>query len=202
MFKLESIKCKNCGSGLVVELNDLVTYCTSCGSGFEIENGELQPVEVNFAAAAVRSDGEMVYKPFWLVRTDVEITKRKASGGFFDKMFGDKPQMKFSLNFYIPAFDCDVETMKFLAQTFTAQNPAKSPQKYNAKLTGFVYGKEDAKKLCEFILISFEAEKSDTIKEFEFTISYNSYEILGIPFYKNANGTMTDGMYGKTYNIR
>ena len=202
MFKLESIKCKSCGSGLVVELNDLVTYCTSCGSGFEIVNGELQPLEVNFAKAAILREGDMIYKPFWLLRTDVDITKREASEGFFDKMFGDKPQLRFSLNFYIPAFECDVETMKYLAQTFTSQNPAASPQKFNSKLTGFIYGRDDAKKLCEFILISFEAEKKDTIKEFEFTINYNAYEILGIPFYRNENGTMTDGIYGKTYSVR
>lgn len=65
-FKLEAIKCKNCGSGLMVEVNDFVTYCTNCGSGFEIVEGTLQPIEVNFANAAIRDEGEMVYKPFAL----------------------------------------------------------------------------------------------------------------------------------------
>lgn len=202
MFKLEAIKCKNCGSGLMVDINDAITYCSNCGSGFELVDGEMQPIEINFAAAAMRPDGEMIYKPFWFVRANVDITKREASGGFLGKMFGNKPQMQFSMNFYIPAFDCDIETLKNLAQIYTSQNPVASPQKYNTKLTGFAYGKEDAKKLCEFILISFEAEKKDTIKEFEFTIKYNSFEILGIPFYRNSDGRLTDGIFGNTYNIR
>ena len=43
-FKLTAIHCKNCGSGLVVDLNDYATYCGSCGSGFEIVDGELFPI--------------------------------------------------------------------------------------------------------------------------------------------------------------
>jgi hypothetical protein len=195
-FKLVAVKCKNCGSGLVVEVNDNITYCTSCGSGFEIIDGELQPIEINFAAAAIRDEGEMVYKPFWLVKTDVNILERNASGAFLKNLFGGNSSSSGSINFYIPAFFCPLETMKNLATQFTAKNPAASPQKYNVKLTGFAYGKEDAKKLSEFILISLEAEKSDTMKTFRFNMKFNSLEILGIPFYKKPNGRFRDAMLG------
>jgi len=196
-FKLEAIHCKNCGSGLVVELNDYVTYCSSCGSGFEITENGLIPIEVNFAAPALRAEGEVIYKPFWLVKTHVEIFNRDASGGFMSNIFGGSGKATSGdINFYIPAFYCSLEAMKYLAQTFTMKNPVASPQKYNTKITGFAYGKEDAKKLSEFILISIEAEKKDMMKKFEYRIDYKSLEVLGIPFYKQDSGKMKDAVLG------
>jgi hypothetical protein len=199
-FKLEAIKCKNCGSGLVVEINDYVTYCGSCGSGFEIVNGELQPIEINFSATAIPGNSEVVYKPFWLMKTNVEILERTAAGGFMKNLFGGSSATSGEITFYIPAFYCTLDNLKKIASTFTQKNPVASPQKYNSKLTGFAYGKEDAKKLAEFLLISFEAEKSDTMKTFRYNITYNSCEILGIPFYKESNGKLKDAVLGIEIN--
>lgn len=195
-FKLEAIKCKNCGSGLVVEINDNVTYCGSCGSGFEIVNGELQPIEINFAATAIPGNSEVIYKPFWIIRTDVEILERTAAGGFIKNLFGGSSATSGSIVFYIPAFYCKLDSLKNLASAFTQKNPVASPQKYNAKLIGFAYGKEDAKKLAEFLLISFEAEKSDMMKTFRYNLRFNSFEILGIPFYKIGDGKLKDAVLG------
>jgi hypothetical protein len=139
----------------------------------------------------------VIYKPFWLVKTHVEILNRDASGGFMSNIFGGSGKATSGdINFYIPAFYCSLEAMKYLAQTFTMKNPVASPQKYNTKITGFAYGKEDAKKLSEFILISIEAEKKDMMKKFEYRIDYKSLEVLGIPFYKQDSGKMKDAVLG------
>jgi len=196
-FKLEAVKCKNCGSGLVIEVNDNIVYCSSCGSGFEIVGGELTPININFAAAAVRAEGEMIYKPFWLLKVKVDILERKAKGEFLKNLFGGSGEMTSGdVTFYIPAFYCHLDTMKNLATQFTLRHPVSSPQKYNVKLVGFAYGKEDAKKLTEFILISLEAEKGDTMKSFKYELKYDSMEILGIPFYKLNNGRVKDAVLG------
>lgn len=195
-FKLEAIKCKNCGSGLVVEINDYITYCGNCGSGFELVNGELQPIEVNFSSVAIPGNAEVIYKPFWLMKTNVEILERTAAGGFMKNLFGGSNETKGPLTFYIPAFYCSLDNLKKLASEFTKKNPVASPQKFNTKLTGFAYGKEDAKKLARFIFISFEAEKSDTMKTLRFSIDFNSCEILGIPFYKETGGKLKDAVLG------
>ncbi|MBP9191078.1 MAG: hypothetical protein KBF96_00855 [Ignavibacteria bacterium] len=198
-FKLEAVKCKQCGSGLVVEVNDNIVYCTSCGSGFEIINGEMTPIEINFAAAAIRGEGEVVYKPFWLLRTNLNIMERNASGNFLKNIFGgSNDNTSGEILFYIPAFYCSLDVMKNLATEFTIKNPVASPQKYNVKLTGFAYGKEDAKKLAEFILISMEAEKSDVMKDFNYKMDFTSFEIVGIPFYNTGNGQMKDALLGLT----
>ncbi|MBS1493540.1 MAG: hypothetical protein JST55_08515 [Bacteroidetes bacterium] len=196
-FKLVAIKCKSCDSGLVVSLNDNITYCQSCGSGWEIIDGELHPIEINFAAAAMRGDGELVYKPFWLVTANINILERESSGGFFSNLFGgSKEQTSGTIKFYIPAFTCELEKMKNLALAFTSSNPVASPQKFNTRLVGFNYGKEDAKKLAEFLLITIEAEKSDTIKTFRYDMNFEKLEILGIPFYRLPNNKMKDALMG------
>ncbi len=196
-FKLEAVKCRSCGSGLIIEVNDNIVYCSSCGSGFEIVDGELTPIEINFAAPAIRSEGEMIYKPFWLLKIKVDIIERKAKGEFLKNLFGGSGEMTSGdITFYIPAFYCSLDTMKKLATEFTRRHPVASPQKYNVKLVGFAYGKEDAKKLSEFILISLEAEKGDTIKSFKYDMRFDSMEILGIPFYKLLNGKFKDAVLG------
>ncbi|HCA42227.1 MAG TPA: hypothetical protein DEP28_03125 [Bacteroidetes bacterium] len=196
-FKLVAVKCKNCDSGLVVEVNDNITYCTSCGSGFEIIDGELIPIEINFASPAMRGNGEPVYRPFWLLKTTVTILERNASGNFFKNLFGsNNPTGSGSVMFYIPAFYCSLDNMKVLAQEFTMKNPVASPQKFNTKLVGFAYGKEDAKKLAEFVLISMEAEKSDMMKTFKYNIDFHSLEIIGIPFYKISENRYKDAILG------
>ncbi|HAY33853.1 MAG TPA: hypothetical protein PK536_07870 [Ignavibacteria bacterium] len=196
-FKLEAVVCKSCGSGLSVEMNDNIVYCTSCGNGFEEINGEMKNIEINFANAAFRSEGELIYKPFWLLNTTITILERKATGSFLKNLFGGSGEFTGGdILFYIPAFYCNIESMEELSKQFTIKNPVASPQKYNSKLTGFAYGKEDAKKLAEFILISLEAEKSDVIKNFRYEMKVNSYSILGIPFYDNKSGMLKDAVLG------
>lgn len=201
-FRLEAVKCKNCGSGLVVEMNDNIVYCSSCGSGFEILQEGLIPIEINFAAPAIRSEGEMIYKPFWLLKTTLNILERKASGAFLKNLFGGSDESTSgNITFYIPAFYCSLDTLRNIATQYTLKNPVASPQKYNVSLKGFDYGKQDAKKLSEFLLISFEAEKSDVMKNFRYDLIFNSMEILGIPFYNLGSGRFKDAVLGTEIQI-
>jgi len=191
-FTLQALKCNNCGSGLTVEVNDFITYCVSCGSGFDFEDGEMKSIEINFASAAIAGEGEVIYKPFWYLKTYVRILERKTSG----ILFGRNTNSECDLTFYIPAFYCELNSFKNISRAFTVKNPVASPQKYNAKLTGFAYGKEDAKKFAEFMLISLEAEKSDMMQEFRYEIDYKSTEILGIPCHKQSDGSLRDAILG------
>ncbi|CAN5547861.1 hypothetical protein BH10BAC5_BH10BAC5_08980 [soil metagenome] len=196
-FVLEAVKCKNCGSGLMVEVNDNITYCTNCGSGFEIEEGVLNPIEINFASPAIRSEGEIIYKPFWFITASIAVLERTADGGFLKSIFNKTDGSgNAQIKFYIPGFYLPVNKMKQIALAFTAANPVASPQKYNSPLVGFTYSKNDAKKFCEFVLISMEAEKSDTMKTFKYNIDYNEISILGMPFYKHSNGSLKDAVLG------
>jgi uncharacterized protein (DUF2164 family) len=196
-FKLIALKCKKCDSGLTVEVNDNVVYCSSCGSGFEIIDGELVPMEINFAKPLISGQGEMVYKPFWLLKTNLKILSRDSSGGWLSNIFGgNSNKTEGEVLFYVPAFWMTIDSVKNIGSMFTQRNPVTSPQKYNVKMTGVNFSKEDAKKLAEFIFLSIEAEKSDTLKNIQYEMEVKFYEMLGIPFYRLPNGGLKDAVLG------
>jgi hypothetical protein len=195
-FKLIAVKCKSCDSGLTVEMNDNIVYCASCGNGWEIVNDELVPIEIGFAKPLVQGQGELVYKGFWLVDAYVRIHSRDSSGGWISSLFGGSNKTEGDVKFYVPAFWMPIESAKQIGVTFTTKNAVPSPEKYNVKLTGFSYTKEDAKKIAEFIFLSIEAEKNDTVRNINYTIDVKSYKVLGVPFYKQPNGRLRDAVTG------
>lgn len=198
-FKIVAVKCKSCDSGLTAEINDNVVYCSSCGNGWEIVDDQLVPLEINFAAPLIQGQGDLTYKPFWLVDTYLKILSRDATGGWTSTLFGgggSSNQTEGNVLFYVPAFWMTIESVKNIGGTFTTKNPVASPQKYNVKMTGFNFNKDDAKKIAEFIFLSIEAEKSDTMRNIDYDMKVNSIRVLGIPFYKQANGKFKDAVLG------
>jgi hypothetical protein len=195
-FKLIAFKCPSCDSGLAVEINDNVVYCSSCGNGYEITDDKLVPIEVNFAKPLIQGTGDIVYKPFWLVNAFVKINSRDSSGGFISNLFGSSGKTEGDILFYVPAFWMTIESAKIIGGQFTTKNPVASPQKYNVKMTGFNFSKDDAKKITEFIFLSIEAEKSDTIRNIDYNINTKTIQVLGIPFYKQPNGRLKDAVLG------
>jgi hypothetical protein len=196
-FKLVAIKCIKCDSGLTVEVNDSVVYCSSCGNGYEILNDKLVPIEINFAKALLAGNGETVYKPFWLLRTHLKILSRDSSGGWLSNIFGGNTnKTEGDVVFYVPGFWMTIDSVKNIGCTFTQKNPVASPQKYNVKMTGMNFSKEDARKLADFIFLSIEAEKSDMLKNIQYQMDVKSTEILGIPFYRLPDGKLQDAVLG------
>ncbi|MGB9696144.1 MAG: hypothetical protein ACP5P3_00330 [Ignavibacteria bacterium] len=195
-IQISVIKCANCGSTLNVEVNDEITYCISCGSGFELVDGKLYPIEVNFISPIKPQEGELIYKPFWKLETNVNIIERDAGGGVKKVFSGVTSKGGGILNFVIPAFDCSIEALKKLSMYYTFQNPTLFPQKFSVSLKGFSYSRDDARKLAEFTLISFEAEKSDTVRSLKYEIKFLNDSILGIPFYLLQNKTLIDAVSG------
>jgi hypothetical protein len=63
-------------------------------------------------------------------------------------------------------------------------------------MTGFNFSKDDARKIAEFIFLSIEAEKSDTLKDIKYDLDVKSIQVLGIPFYKQPNGKLKDAVLG------
>ena len=138
----------------------------------------------------------MIYKPFWTLNTYVKILSRNSSGGWVSNLFGGSNKTEGDILFYVPAFWMTIESVKSIGGTFTLKNPVASPQKYNVKMTGFNFSKYDAGKIAEFIFLSIEAEKSDTLKDIKYDIDVKSIQVLGIPFYKQSNGKLKDAVLG------
>jgi hypothetical protein len=197
-LRLVALKCQKCGSLLNADTKDVVFYCGNCDSGFELinEKDELVPVNIDFAIPNKKINAEMVYHPFWVFDANVKINSRDAAGsitGLIMNIFGK--EAKNVGKFYIPAFETSLENIRKLGLEFTKGQPEFEVLK-KGKLKGCIYSSKDAMKFADFIFLSIEAGKSDTLRSISYDLGLSSPKVIAIPFYKLSDSGFTDGIMG------
>ncbi len=202
-FTLLLLDCKNCGAPLAGEAEDVVFYCTACRSGFRYDPaapGHLAPVEVGFVATPHRAaDG---YSPFWVLPARVEILDRDASGltaafsGLVNFFTGTDAAAEASgeRHFVLPAFPLPIPEAVDLALRYTREFPALD-ELLGERLTGGVYGRSDARKLAEYVLLASEVEESDTLKDLDYVLETGEPRLLGVPWVGDR-GLRRDAVFG------
>jgi|GEM_PF-450017 len=196
-FRLVTLDCPQCGAPLAGEDEDLVFYCTACYSGFRVpESGDepegveaatddrLVPVEVSFLASPAEAPD--LHLPFWLLPARVEILQRKGTGGSFRGLLNfftgrDAAAVPGDGTFAIPAFRAPLARVMELALRYTFEMP-DTGELPRERLTGGSQTVADARKLAEFVLISSEAAKPDTLTELEYRLQFGASRLLGVPF--------------------
>jgi len=203
-FSLLLLDCKNCGAPLAGEAADVVFYCTACRSGFRydpVAPGHLAPVEVAFVATPHRAaDG---YAPFWVLPAGVQILNREAAGlaatfngllNFFTGADADARSHDGQRSFVLPAFPLPIPEAVDLALRYTREFPTLD-ELLGERLTGGVYGREDARKLAEYVLLASEVEQSDTLRDLEYVLSAGEPRLLGVPWVRDR-GLRRDAIFG------
>lgn len=199
-LRLITLKCEKCGSLLNADPKDVVYYCGHCGTGYELisEKDELVPMNIDFAVSKKPVDAAVVYLPFWVFDADIQIGSRDSSGsvtGFLKKALGGNDSERTVDKFYVPAFDAPLENIKKLGLEFTKHQPDLETIKKD-RITGGICSSRDAEKLADFIFLSSEAEKPDTLKHISYTMGLSNKRVVGIPFYKTSEKGLTDGILG------
>ncbi len=166
------------------EGREVVFRCTNCGSGYAIVNGELGEVKVSYCAPNFREAVRTIeHYPFWLLRARVNIRSRSASGGFFSAIFGKDGVTEGRISFYVPAFDAPLETLKKLGMLLTRGGFSyATAEAEGAELRGCVHSEQFARGFADFILLSMEAEKGDTLRAIDYDIEFEESEVLAVPF--------------------
>jgi hypothetical protein len=207
-FELVVLSCPQCGANLAAEGEDVVFYCTSCRSGFRFDPASprgLAPV----APAFVACPDQVVagYAPFWLLPAKVAILERQASGaaaalsglvGFFLGGREETGSLPGEGTFAVPAHDLPLEAVTRLAIRFTTElgrSPRFADELPAERLTGGLYGVEDAEKLAHYALIASEADKPDTLKDLRYTLDFGEPRLLGVPWVER-NGKRVDALFG------
>lgn len=159
--------------------------------------GELKEVPVKFASAKIVEPGrETQYYPFWVLRAEVSITSRSATGGFFSSIFG-KEGTGGQVSFYIPGFDAPLEVLKKLSMDLTRGQPTYEAVEGRGKpLKGCVHSEQFAKGFADFVFLSMEAEKPDKMKSISYSIKFLGAEVLAVPF-ASMNGKRKDLLTGR-----
>lgn len=197
-LRLVELDCASCGAPLAAEGHDVVYYCTACYNGYllDTEADRLLAVEVSFVGApAVAAERHL---PFWLLPAEVELLDRQASGGGFGRLLslftggggdGSGPR-----SFVIPAYDTPLARMVALAARYTASFPTLG-ERLGERLTGGCFGPADAEKLAHYVLITAEADKSDTLKDLSYELRFGEPRLLGVPFARRGRD-LVDGLFG------
>jgi hypothetical protein len=207
-FELVPLSCPQCGAGLAAEAEDVVFYCTACRSGFRFAPGaprNLERVEAGFVAAPAAEVAGWV--PFWLLPARVTVHERSASGGLgrltglVSFFLGDRQSTGSDPGegtFAIPAHHLPLDRTAALAMRFTEElgrSPRFADPLPAERLTGGVYGVDDAQKLAHYTLIASEAEKPDTLKDFRYTIDFGPPRLLGVPWVR-VGERRVDAVFG------
>jgi len=66
------------------------------------------------------------------------------------------------------------------------------------KLKGCSYSSKDAMKIADFIFLSMEAAKSDTLRSILYDLGLSTPKVIAIPFYKLSGSGLKDGIMGIT----
>lgn len=196
-LKILPLKCEKCGGFIEAESYDVVFYCGNCSTGFELVDDNLEPIEVKFAAAKGGSTAS-IHKPFWVLDTEISFFERRTANGVvdaFSKFFlSDRGRDVLRIHFYVPAFEIDLKNLKKLGIKYTQQQPSLATVG-GTKLTGCRLCRKDAEKLAEYLFISVEAGKKDTLQNLRYSMKFHDAFILGVPFVKEED-KMKDAVLG------
>jgi len=200
-LRLLPLDCPSCGATLAAEGTDVVYYCTACRNGYRIRADEsgLDGVEVSFVALKNRSAES--YLPFWILRATIDLEERDAEGAGFHRLLGallgtsgPSSGSTYEATFAVPAFRCPLEQATALTQRYTSSLPELG-EKLGERLTGGVFGVEDARVMAEYAFLDAQIQRPDTLRQLRYTIDFQSERLLGVPFVRQGD-QWQDAIFG------
>lgn len=200
-LRLLPLDCPSCGATLAAEGEDIIYYCTACRNGYRIRSDEsgLERVEVSFVALKDRTAES--YRPFWVLDATVDLQEREAAGGGIHKLLGallgssgPASGSTYEATFVVPAFRCPLNQATVLIQRYTSSFPELG-EKLGERLTGGVFGVEDARVLAEYAFLDAQIQRPDTLRQLRYTLDFQKQRLLGVPFVRQGEGWQ-DAIYG------
>jgi hypothetical protein len=138
------------------------------------EDQGLTPLTVHYSAQIKRGG---TGKPFWVALGSLGL-QRETFVGDKDRdaeFFWNQPR-----RFFVPAFECPLETQLSLGNQMLLQPPDLS-EGTEVAFEPVTIGFEDVKALAEFIAMTIEAGRDDKLKEVRFTLDLAEPELWILP---------------------
>jgi len=138
------------------------------------ESHGLTPLTVHYSSQVKRAGAG---RPFWTALGSLKL-QRETFAGDKDRdaeHFWSQPR-----RFFVPAFECPLETQLSLGNQMLLQPPdlQEGPAVVFEPVT---IGREDVKALAEFIAMTIEAGRDDKLKEVRFTLELEEPELWILP---------------------
>jgi hypothetical protein len=185
-MKLIALSCPHCSRPLAPEEHDVAILCPHCGRPVEIGEDGPAPITVRFARRG--PDGELPasWQPYWAFQGAVAIRQRGTQGG---GSRGEKESLAFwaaPRRFLVPAWALPVEQIMERGRELLKRLPAGSEwveveQPADVRLQPAILFAEEARAILEFIVLSIEAERSDSLKSLAFDLDLGPAELWALP---------------------
>jgi len=172
---LVPLACPKCATPVPAGLEERAWVCAQCGMGLVLDEDQgLAPLTVHYSAQAKR---DVAGKPFWTALGSLRL-QRETFAGDKDRdaeRFWSQPR-----RFFVPAFECSLETQLGLGNQMLLQPPdlLEGPAVAFEPVT---IGREDVKALAEFIAMTIEAGRDDKLKEVRFALDLAEPELWILP---------------------
>jgi hypothetical protein len=174
--RLIPLLCPKCQTPVPAQPDEVAWVCEQCRAGMLLseEKGAL-PLEVFFSAGIPQNGTGL---PFWVARGIVKPLSRKTYRGDNSRDMNEywaKPRL-----FYVPAYACKLDDMlaagtKLLSEPITMQ--PGSPTRFQP----VTLPPEGCKPVAEFIVMSVEAARGDSLKELLMDVELDPPQLWILP---------------------
>jgi hypothetical protein len=174
--RLIPLLCPKCQTPVPAQPDEVAWVCEQCRAGMLLSE-EKGAVSLDvFFSASISQNG--IGRPFWVARGLVRPLARTMYRGDSSKdmqSYWSQPRL-----FYLPAYACSLDDMlaagnKLLREPVTMQ--PGSPTRFQP----VVLLPEDARPVAEFIVMSVEAARSDSLKELRFDLELDPSQLWILP---------------------
>lgn len=179
--RLLPLACPRCGVALPAQAEEVVFFCRDCGGAARVDGERVveQPVCWGTPAAGTGPEG---WLPFWVFPGPVQFASRETRGLFGSRAPDDL--WRRARRLWVPAFACTVAAARQWGASMTSSllEPTPGEARRGAALTPCVLTPEDGRELAEFVVLSIEAQRSDTLSSLSFSLPEGEPELWVLPF--------------------
>jgi len=169
------LTCPKCATPVPAGVEERAWVCNQCGMGLVLDEDQgLAPLTVHYSAEIKRGG---TGRPFWTAPGNLRL-QRETFAGDKDRdaeRFWSQPR-----RFFVPAFECPLETQLSLGNQMLLQPPGLQ-EGLAVAFEAVTVGREDVKSLAEFIAMTIEAGRDDKLKEVRFTLDLAEPELWVLP---------------------
>ena len=173
--ELVLLKCPQCSTPVPAEEDEVAWVCQTCGLGLQLTAGGLAPLSVRWSARRVP---KAQWLPFWVLTGTARFTVRESYGG----QAKQNPLWEAPRRFYVPAYPAGLHEIEVLGSELTRAQVPLEPGPPAGPLQHCTLLPEDARGAAEFIVMTIEADRKDTVRNMSFTLDVGGAELWLLAF--------------------
>jgi hypothetical protein len=174
--ELVMLRCVNCQTPVPAGVGETAWVCTQCGQGLLLdEESGLVALDVYYASG-IPSNAKG--KPFWVASGNVDLVREAYNRS--NEMEAAQRYWGEARRFFIPAYNCPMETVINLGIQYLTNPPSLEPGAATP-FEAVTLALKDMRALAEFIILAIEARRSDQLKKLEINLDLGKPSLWILP---------------------